>query len=249
MNSRKLGVISGMGTKAGVLFLNKLIDRICVNRDQDFPEIIFHNNSQIPDRTLAIVYGKESPEFELMRSIDLMNKMGVDYLLSTCVTSYYFLNRLKKDMNAELLNPVDLIYRNLKQNFPNITKIGLLATTGSIRSGLFDERFVNSEYELIKLSPIDQERKFMKSVYMKGGLKSTKVSNEAVMLFKDSVNLLKQNGAEIMIGGCTEVQIGLNYIQENIPILDAIDVLVDEVIDKLEIKRMDQEIRGKIILE
>ncbi|AXT56540.1 MULTISPECIES: aspartate/glutamate racemase family protein [Aquimarina] len=236
MSHKKLGIISGMGTKAGLLFINKLTQNIQALKDQDFPEFIVHNNSQVPDRTLAIVYGQESPNNQLLRSLDIMRKCNVDYIVSTCITSYFFLNQLENELRQNILNPIDLVADTIMNDYIGVQRVGLLATTGTIKSRLFHNRFENLPFELITLDDIDQEEKFMKSVYMQGGLKSAQISQEAYALFQEAVNRLKHKNIDLIIGGCTEVQIGYSKTEETIPYLDAVDVLVDTVINKLNLK-------------
>lgn len=233
---KRLGIISGMGTRAGLLFVSKLIDRIEAPCDQDFPEFIVHNNSRIPDRTLAIVHGESSPIDELMRSIDIMHKCNVDYIVSTCVTSHHFIAMLDETLQHNILNPVDLAFDAVQQYYPGITRVGLLATTGTINSGLFHKKFKGSHFELITLGADEQESKFMKAVYMKGGLKSAAISEEAYLLFGEAVQSLTERGVEMILGGCTEVQIGLSHAGYPVPCLDIVDVLVDEVVKKMELK-------------
>ncbi|WP_299316050.1 amino acid racemase [uncultured Aquimarina sp.] len=236
LEKKKLGVISGMGTRAGLFFLNKLTESIDAPKDQDFPEFIVHNNSKIPDRTLAIVYGEKSPKTELLRSINMMRQQEVDYIVSTCVTSYHFINKLEDHLKKNILDPVDLVYTTINNDFNDIKRVGLLATTGTINSSLFHEKFHNSRFELVTLDAYEQEEKFMRSVYMEGGLKSAQISNKAYDLFQDAVNGLKEKSVDLIIGGCTEVQIGYSKTKETIPYIDAVDVLVDEVIYKMNLK-------------
>lgn len=235
----KLGIISGMGTRAGLLFLNKLIDKTDAKCDQDFPEFIVHNNSQIPDRTLAIVYNEESPLNELKRSLDILEKCEVDYIISTCVTSYYFLNQFEASDKSKILNPIDLIANRLLKEYSHIQKIGLLATTGTINSNLFHDRFQNMPFELITLNKYDQEEKFMKSVYMEGGFKSSTICDSAYDLFNEALKSLIDKDVQLIIGGCTEVQIGIKNADVNIQFLDVIDVLVDEVVDLMNLKKIE----------
>jgi aspartate racemase len=235
----KLGIISGMGTRAGLLFLNKLIEKTDAKCDQDFPEFIVHNNSQVPDRTLAIVYNEESPVYELKRSLEMLEKCDVDYIISTCVTSYYFLNQFDFAGKSKILNPIELIAKRLLREYNHVQKIGLLATTGTINSKLFHDKFKNLPFELITLNKTDQEEKFMKSVYMEGGFKSSEISDTAYNLFNEALESLIDKDVELIIGGCTEVQIGIKKANADIEFLDVIDVLVDEVVDIMNLKKIE----------
>ena len=59
-----LGVVGGMGTAAGLLFLDSLMQTCRSHgaaKDQDYPEWIYYNASEAPDRTAAILGGGMSP--------------------------------------------------------------------------------------------------------------------------------------------------------------------------------------------
>lgn len=242
MKTKTLGVISGMGTNAGLLFVNKLTERINAPKDQDFPEFIMHNNSKIPDRTLAIVYGEESPENEIKRSIKMLQACEADVIVSTCVTSYFFINQLDASLNENILNPIQLVLEAIKKNYAGAKKIGLLATTGTIKSNLFHQQFKNAPFELIVLEEFEQEEKFMKSVYGKGGFKSSNISEKSYALFEDAIDALKEKDVDLIIGGCTEAQIGYDYITTDIPYIDIIDVLIDEVISKMNLTKVNNNL-------
>ncbi len=248
MKKKKLGVISGMGTRAGLLFLQKLTDRIEAPTDQDFPEFFVHNNSTIPDRTKAIVYNGKSPVNELIRSLKIMEKCNVDLIVVTCITSYFFINQLQDPIKYKILNPIQLLLENLRYEYNHVNKVGLLATTGTITSGLFHQAMANTSFDLITPNDYIQEEKLMKSIYMKGGLKSAQIDNKAYALFQEAVDDLKQQKAELIIGGCTEVQIGLDKIEEDILFIDVIDLLINEVIQKMNLKKKTK-IEESIIYE
>ncbi len=226
-----------MGTRAGLFFVNKLIDKIDAPRDQDFPEFILHNNSSIPDRTLAIVFGEESPEFELLRSIKMMRDLKVDYILLTCITSYHFIDKLSEKLRKNILDPVDLTINILRQK--GYKRIGLMATTGTLKSRLFHRKC--QDMELVTLNEHEQEEFLMKSIYMDGGLKSSKISEKAYYLFTRAFNTLKNDNVEVIVGGCTEVQIGYANMKTTIPYLDTMSVLADEVIKKMNLKKINNE--------
>ncbi|OMQ08256.1 aspartate/glutamate racemase family protein [[Flexibacter] sp. ATCC 35103] len=228
---KKIGIISGMGTKAGLEFLNKFISRISADNDQDFPEFIFHNNSSIPDRTKSILNIGPSPIEELRRSLSLISDYRVDYIVSTCITSYHFLNQIEDSYSGNLINPFELIIEKLKNNFPQVQKIGLLATTGTLKSKMFERAFEDLSFEIITLDGYYQEEKFMKSVYMNGGFKSSHTTAEAHELFSDAVDKLIELGADLIIGACTETQFGMANKKIHIPYIDIVDLLVGEIID------------------
>src|SRR5579872_1093317 len=148
---RKLGIIGGMGARAGVTFLQKIIDLSPVYADQEFVEIIYHNNSHIPDRTQAILYKGVSPHKELLRSVRFLDRNKVDVMVMACMTSYYYFDELSKHTNAYFPDPIALLTRHLKIGFPLLKRVGLLASTGAIRSGIFHRRLQQQDLLVVNL--------------------------------------------------------------------------------------------------
>lgn len=230
MRNKKLGIIGGMGARAGAHFLNKIIEYSPANKDQEFIEIILHNNSAIPDRTRAIVYYEPSPVKELLRSVKLFNENDVDAIVLTCITSYYYYKDLAPYANAPILHPVKLVRDHIFRTYGNIRKVGLLATTGTVKSRLFQNEFREVGVEVLVLNDADQENYFMRSVYMDGGLKSARILPRAKELFLQTLPKLLNKGAEVIIGGCSEVPLVLKPEMLSVPLVDSIDVLARETV-------------------
>lgn len=228
---KRLGIIGGMGARASSILLQKIIEYSPAVTDQEFIEIILHSNAAIPDRTRAIVYNETSPIQELLRSVTLFNENKVEVVALACVTSYYFYKDIQRFSNATIIHPVPLIRNHIKENHSNIKRIGLLATTGTLRAGLFKEEFENHGLELVTLNDVDQEQCFMESVYMKNGLKSSPISEQAIDLLMLATSKLVEAGAEAIVGGCSEVSIALHQNMIDLPFIDAIDLMALESVN------------------
>jgi aspartate racemase len=74
---KTIGVIGGMGPKATIDFLNKVISLTPAKKDQEHLNMIVYMNPQIPDRTEAILKNEESPAKALVESAKLLKDAGV----------------------------------------------------------------------------------------------------------------------------------------------------------------------------
>jgi aspartate racemase len=229
-NTKKLGIIGGMGSRAGAVLFNKILDYCPAVTDQDFPEIILHNNSHVPDRTKAIIYGEPSPVHQLQNSFKLFEQNNVDIIALACVTSYFYVEEFMKQTSAQILNPLDLVSEHIRSNHPRASRVGLLATSGTIRTGLFHKALGNN-VEIVTLNELEQEEIFMKSVYMPAGFKSAKVSVAARELMMESVNKLVERNVDLIVGGCTEVSIGVNQQSLLLPYIDTTDILAKKSVE------------------
>ena len=226
--SKKLGIIGGMGSRACSLFFNKVIDYCPAVKDQDFIEVIIHNNTAIPDRTRAILHNEPSPLKEIVRSIQLLDQSNVDVMVLTCNTSYYYYDEFSKYAVAKILHPVELVRQYVQEN--NFSKVGLLATSGTISSGIYHREFHKHGLPVLTLNEEEQEALFMQSVYMENGLKSSNISKRAIRLMQRAMDRLLEMGADTIIAGCTEVPLALNQDNVPVPFIDPMDILAKAVI-------------------
>lgn len=227
---KKLGIIGGMGARAGASFLQAVIAHSPAVTDQDFIEIILHNNSAIPDRSRHILHNEPSPLPELHRSLQVLNDNAVQVIALACITSYFYFDQLIPHTRALILHPVRLAADAIVEHHPHIKKIGLLATSGTIRSGLFHTELRARGLEVVTLPPAAQEDLFMRSVYMPNGLKSATISEKARHLFLQTIPLLEEAGAELILAGCSEVPLALNQQLVRLPYLDTLDLLAREAV-------------------
>lgn len=222
-SNKKLGIIGGMGARAGANFFQKLIAFSPADKDQDFIEVIMHSNSMIPDRTRAIAYDECSPLDELIRSVKMLNACDVNLIVLTCNTAYYYYNDFVHYSDAPILNPAHLLRQFVEEN--DFRNIGLLGTTGTMCSRIFCNELESVNRQVVRLSKWEQENIFMKSVYMENGLKSSVVSLEAVDLMYRAAHLLIQRGADLIVGGCSEVSIALQPDRLPMPYVDTMDLM------------------------
>jgi aspartate racemase len=129
------------------------------------------------------------------------------------------------------MHPVLLVREFLAKHHPDCRKIGLLATTGTIRSNMFQHELEKVGIDVVTLNDADQHKYFMEPLYMKNGLKSAVISDEALALFMESTNILLAKGVDAIVGGCSEVPIALK--QEKLPVLfiDTLEVLAKETVN------------------
>ena len=228
----KVGIIGGMGPQAGINLASKILEFCPGSTDQDFIEFVLHNNTKIPDRTQAIVYGGPSPLPELTRSVRLMNDVGADIILMACITAHYYYDELSQLAHGEILHPISTLKRMLLEKFSHCSRIGILATTGSMRSGIFHQISEGTHFQLVTLEDKDQEQVFMHSVYGPEGLKSGKYSLQAVAEMQQATQLLLEKKAEIIVGGCTEVSLAIDQSQMDVPFIDLVALLAQETINR-----------------
>lgn len=227
MHDKRLGILGGMGPEATAYYYTQLIQRTQVTKDQDHFHVIVEANAKIPDRTQAILYQKESPLPELLKSIDRLNTMQVDCAFITCITSHYFFKELQTKAQFKLYNAIEVVYQQLKEQ--GIQKVGLLATSGTVKMNLFQQVF--HDIEILVPDDRSQETLVMDAIYNPNhGIKSGHREGIALTQLKQAGQQLIDQGAQAIIGGCTEVSMVLNSKDFTVvfvdPMLATIDLIV-----------------------
>lgn len=218
----RLGVIGGLGPMATAYYLELVIRMTDVGRDQDHPEIIVMNIPSIPDRT-AYILGKSS-ESPLEPMIDLglqMKGLGAEVIATPCVTAHYFHEDLQKGIGLPVIHVIRKTAELLKQ--AGIQRVGLMATDGTVQSGIFQQRIEELGMEIV-LPDAEGQRGVMALIYdqVKAGL------SPDMDLFKTIRDQLHSRGADVVILGCTELSLLKKSCDLGDGVLDVLDVLAKE---------------------
>ena len=103
---------------------------------------------------------------------------------------------------------------------------GLLATDGTISTGIYDEYFNKANINVIK--PRKTQKDVMEFVYE--GIKKGDFSF-GVDGFFEAVEELKNNGAEIYILGCTELSSAKDILNFKGNFIDPLEVIAEKAIE------------------
>ncbi len=237
MPEKIIGILGGMGPEATIDLFTKIVKGTKVKKDQDHLRILIDNNPKIPDRTLAIQRKGPTPLTQLVRSAKILQKAGAVFIVIPCVTAHYYYDSLQKRIKIPILHIVDETVRYIKKKLKGMTKIGLIATQGTMQTGLFQKALSNNVIELILPTPGVQKKWVMEAIYGKKGIKIVGPSEQAKrLILKASESLIKQ-GAQAIIAGCTEVPLVLKRRDLPVPVIDPISVLASAAIRKARGKK------------
>jgi aspartate racemase len=215
-----IGILGGMGTQAGLDFCNKLA---MINRgkiDQEYPLFILYNKSDIPGRPESISdHAKSSSDnFErpknflkyskvlksLISGCNSLQKSNCKFIVIPCNTAHYWYDDLKKKINIPILNMPKEVYIHTKKNCKKNSKIGILATEGTLKTRIYD-KFFDKNYILIKPKKSLQLNSVNKAIkYVKMG--KVKDAEKAI---KGAINYLIKMKCKKIILGCTELPIAI----------------------------------------
>jgi len=234
------GILGGLGALSHVEFERKLIEQhsqrgACT--DQDYPVWILINATNIPDRTDSIINQKTDCVPALVHYGKLLEAAGANFLVVICNTAHAFHQEVQAQLNISWLNLIDLTAEFVAENYPTLRNVGILATDGTIKTGLYEKSLqqmgLNVIYHPLH-SPLQQQ--IMEAIYHpQWGIKSTgnRVSLEAMAILERAIAEFETEEVELIIAGCTELAIAFNQMNKVlIPWIDPLDVLAQITLDR-----------------
>ena len=215
-----IGILGGMGTQAGLDFCNKLT---MLNRgkiDQEYPLFMLYNKSNIPGRPESI--GVQTKSFSalprsaknttkynkvlksLLEGCRSLEKSGCKFIVIPCNTAHYWYEDLIKKIKIPIINMPKEVFLYTKKICKKNSKIGLLATEGTLKTQIYEKLF-KDEYKLIKPLDILQIRSVNKTIkHVKMG--NIKLAEKSI---QPAINYLIKKNCKKIILGCTELPIAI----------------------------------------
>ncbi|HMM22054.1 MAG TPA: amino acid racemase [Selenomonadales bacterium] len=216
---KAIGIIGGMGSLATCDLFRKIIEMTDAKTDQEHIRICIDCNTNIPDRTKAILGKGENPVPEIVRSGIRLQSMGADVLVMPCNTAHYFYDKLTPFFDIPLLNMLQETAREIQKR--GIRKIGLLATDGTVKSRVYHTALAAAGIDLVVPSPVGQTS-VMDVIY--NGIKASNRNIGLKALYETIDGLLAQ-GAESLVLGCTELPVAFELFHIDRPAIDPTAVL------------------------
>ncbi len=224
MGKKVIGILGGMGPEATVECFRLIVENTPAERDQDHLHVLVNSNPGVPDRTEAILGRGESPVPLMAEGCNTLERAGADFVIIPCVSAHFFLDDVKRKVRIPILSVFDIVAETLEREFPDIRKVGLMGTTGTVRGGLFQKRLARSRIETVVCTD-DVQKQVMKAIYdIKSG-KLKELPTEVRQYLVKAAESLIDNGAKAIIAGCTEIPLGLTQEDLQVPYLDVLSLL------------------------
>ena len=242
MKEKLICIGGGVGPMAGVKLHKKIIENTETNgTDQDHLEVHhFSRSHDIGDRTRFLLREiSENPAEGMFRTAQVMEKAAQSVnkkpIIGIPCNTFHapeIFNRFSELLNRnnidiQVLNMIEETGKFIKLLFPNAEKIGLMSTTGTRTFRVYNQVLEPVGFRIIEV-PDKMQEELHDSVYNKDwGIKAkSPVSEKARKNFLRFAKILSEQGAEVIILGCSEIPLALPELKlYNIPLTDPMSAL------------------------
>ncbi len=220
---KKLGIIGGMGPLATALFMELVIEMTKADKDSEHIHMDIVNMPGIPDRTDYIL-GKsnESPLSFILQIKEELETRGAKVLAMPCNTAFYFYEELTKS-GLPMIHPIRESVLCLKE--AGVDRVGILATDGTVQTKLFQTGL--AEYGITAIVPDEVHQKLVMSMIYDDVKAGKNISADKIKAVEAH---LKEQGAEVMILGCTELSVAKRSGLVKEGYLDTLEVMARKAV-------------------
>lgn len=221
----KIGIIGGMGPMASQLFYRMVTERTAAAKDQDHVEMVILSDTEMPDRTQAILdHRYEEVAERLLEDALTLQRCGCKGIAITCNTAHFFVDMIADQIQIPIVHMIRETAKALAEGCRGETA-AVLATDGTIKTGLYQKALEAEGVKAYTLSPPNQEN-LMHEIY--DCIKSGKPCDVAAWRMIERE--LEENHCKKAILACTELSVIKDEQGLDDRYADPLEILADRVI-------------------
>ncbi|CAH2405024.1 aspartate/glutamate racemase family protein [Mesorhizobium escarrei] len=216
MPQKTVGIIGGLGPMATVAFMNSVLELTPTKSERDHLHMIVDCNPKFPDINAAVLGAGPSAAAALVESAQRLEAAGANFIVMVCNAAHVYQRELQLSISVPLISMIEETVRRIRSDFPQCTRVGLLATNGCLQSKLYQKQL--SACELIPVLQTARELEQLMAVLgrIKTGDLGNEVRSEALRLISD----LAARRAETVILGCSEIALVDPTTDSSVPLID-----------------------------
>ena len=224
---RIVGILGGMGPLATVDLYRKIILTTPARRDQDHLHVIIDADPSVPDRTAALRGEAPDPTPWLVRGARRLEAAGAGFIAMPCNTAHAFLPAVQPQVGIPFLDMIEETAARVRADHPAARRAGILATAGTIGSGLYHRAL--ARHGLDALAPADEVQRRLVDAAI-AAVKAGDSGPDAGAWLVEAARSLVEAGAEVLLAACTEIPLALTAEMAPAPLLDPTQVLAEAAV-------------------
>jgi aspartate racemase len=225
--SRIVGILGGMGPLATADLYRKIILATPASRDQDHLHVVIDADPSVPDRSAALRGEAPDPTPWLLRGARRLEAAGAAFIAVPCNTAHAFLPALRPQLAIPILDMIEEAATRVRRDYPAARQVGVLATRGTIESGLYHRAL--AAHALKAVCPSDQVQGRLVDAAI-AAVKAGDLAPDVGERLAEAGRALVAAGVDVLLAACTEIPLALPPALAPAPFLDPTQALADAVV-------------------
>lgn len=228
-NKKIIGLIGGMGPFASARFLQIFLEntskKLRSENSDDFPEIIL-DSVPVPDFISDTKNLQISRKILIDRTKKLLN-FNCYKIAMVCNTGHILFPELNRVSGGKMISLIDSVRDTVVGM--KVKRVGLLATPTTIRTGLYENAFLNTGIDIVvpNMTLTKLAEKAIRDE-ISGNIDSKNISDTVSLTNK----FIKDMKLDIVILGCTELPLVFSK-NKNTKIVSCLKILSDRLIQEI----------------
>ncbi len=225
---KTVGIIGGLGPETTSEFYLEIVFGAFKKNKESRPPILIWNvplKYKIEEDLLTKAEGEERYIPYLIDAAKKLEKAGADFLVMPCNSLHIFIDEIRRPVKIPILSIVEETVKFLKQK--NIKRVGILATSTSLRRGLYMNALKKADINLV--TPDDFEQAKMGRM-IKNLVLNRHANKDREELLKIIDNFEKKGVKEVILA-CTDLQ--LLIPKHRLNIYDTMNIFADATVEEI----------------
>jgi len=215
-----------MGPDATVDFMVRVVAMTDSGRDQDHVHMIVDQDPTVPNRQTAIDGGVDDITPKLAEMAIRLERAGADFLVLVCNTAHVFLGGVRAETSIPFISIIEESISEVGRVAPGARTVGVMATHGCLDTGIYQDEIVRSGRQAVIPDESGRAELMRLINAIKAGDKSVDIAAGMEAIAQSLVN----DGADVIIGGCTEIPIVFEGDDFAVPVIASTDVLASRTL-------------------
>jgi aspartate racemase len=239
VDSKKIGVVAGVGPFAGVDLLRKIAEQTRAAQDQEHLTVLsISQPSAVADRTAFLLSGLgPNPGLAIGEQLKLLRSIGASVAGIPCNTAHapeiYNQILTLSPAGLKLLHMIEEVATFMHRNHPQIVRVGILSTTGTRNTQIYPNYLGPEGFETLLPAMTIQEDLIQPAIddtdygIKALGFNAPRAREQLLKGFED----LRSQGAQAVVLGCTEIPLVIHERQlRDVVIIDPTLILARALI-------------------
>ncbi len=219
---RRIGILGGMGPEATIALMQRILAGTSAKDDADHVPLLVDMNPQVPSRIQHLIEQTGPNPGPVMADMAArLERAGAEALILPCNTAHYYAHYITDRVAIPFLNMPEMTAALLAEKLNSGASVGILASPATNQTGLFQTLL--AQHDLRTLWPQD-ETAVLDSIRR---IKNVGPSEQDIKTLQDKADEMVQAGAGAILIGCTEFSLISDRITGPVPVVDALNVLVE----------------------